>query len=96
MSTSNYWSQSEAQKVRKLEAERKKLESELNVLRQRDILKQQIARAKKEKFYRSPGGKIYLGTAAAIGGIKRELQKPETKKAMTKVERDIGRLWKKL
>jgi len=95
MPTSSYWSPKEKE-LNRLRKEQERLNKELVILKQRDILKQEIKRAKKEKFYRSPTGKLYLGTASAIGGIKKEMEKPETKKATSKLMKDIEKAWKKL
>lgn len=95
MSTSKYWSTSKAE-IKRLKKRRKELNKEIQMLRERDMLKAEIARQSREKFYRSRAGKAYLTGKRIGGGIKKIATSPETKKRMSKLERDIEALGKKV
>lgn len=95
MPSSKYWSSSHSE-VRKLMQENKRLSKEIEMLRQRDILKASIKRQKTEKFYRSPAGQAVTGISSAFRSLEKQATKPETKRAVSKLSQDFQRLGKKL
>lgn len=63
-SSSKYWKLK--QEVIKLKKQTKKEEEKLELMRERDILKNKLERQKKERFFRSKGGRFIVGTRKFI------------------------------
>ena len=93
--TSGYWTTNKKE-INKLTKERDRLNRELELLRQRDILKANISRQKKEKFYRSGTGKVYLTGIQSAKAVERKLTSPGVKKTASKLTSDLKKLSKKL
>lgn len=95
MGSSSYWSNKQ-QEIKRLTNEKMKLQKEIEFLRHRDILKAEVSKQKKEKFYRTPIGQTYSKLGSAYRALEKEATSPKTKQAVSKLEKDIGKLAKKL
>jgi len=95
--------ETEYAKTKRLSKEKQRLEKEVGVLRQRDILQAEIKRAKKEKFYRSRAGKVKLfmdKSAVAFQQKEREWvgrqSTPQAKAERKRFTKNFVKQWNKI